>query len=264
MIQETISKSTDDMDEQFINEYIDAAIEGNFETFAENWGLSVDEAHKTALRFSPLEEYIPEGTTLSETDSTDTFTKNGVTIDTSGDIDATLLGMVGPGGKAKAIKGMLSGAKNLMSTKGGKASDLLMKPPGIGKEAAKKVTKPAQAASEKAMQKQLVKAAIPAATAIGLSGNRNKDGDFVSALNEDTPREVIDLGQPDGVEPLPDTEETMGNQYGYHKKKGQNFWTVNNDDPYWDTHEMGTGDAWTEAELKKAPAKELDWSSWFN
>jgi len=42
------------------------------------------------------------------------------------------------------------------------------------------------------------------------------------------------------------------------------FWTVNNDDPYWDSHEMGTGDAWSDAEVKKAPAKELDWSSWFN
>jgi hypothetical protein len=71
------------------------------------------------------------------------------------------------------------------------------------------------------------------------------------------------FGQEDG-RIVKEAPETMGNQFGYHKQEGQNFWTVNNDDPYWDTHEMGTGDAWSDAELKKAPAKELDWSSWFN
>jgi hypothetical protein len=59
--------------------------------------------------------------------------------------------------------------------------------------------------------------------------------------------------------------ETMGNQFGYHKREGQNFWTVNNDDPYWDNHEMGTGDAWSDADLKEEPLQELDidFSSWF-
>jgi len=71
------------------------------------------------------------------------------------------------------------------------------------------------------------------------------------------------FGQEDG-RIVKEAPETMGNQYGYHKREGQNFWTVNNDDPYWDSHEMGTGDAWSDAEVKKAPAKELDWSSWFN
>ena len=89
-------------------------------------------------------------------------------------------------------------------------------------------------------------------------GSRNKDGDF----------EKVDLGRPEPIlideVPQETTPETMGNQYGYHKQEGQNFWTVNNDDAYWDTHEMGTGDAWSDAELKKAPAQELDWSSWFN
>ena len=89
----------------------------------------------------------------------------------------------------------------------------------------------------------------------GLSGNRNAQGDFID-LNK------IARGDDEaGVEEAP---ETMGNQFGYHKQEGQNFWTVNNDDPYWDSHEMGTGDAWSDAEVKKAPAKELDWSSWFN
>ena len=56
-------------------------------------------------------------------------------------------------------------------------------------------------------------------------------------------------------------EESQGNQFGYHKREGQNFWTVNNEDPYWDTHEMGTGDAWSDADAKEV-AQEVDWSNW--
>jgi len=92
-------------------------------------------------------------------------------------------------------------------------------------------------------------AAATIATGIGLYGNRNKEGDFVPEV-------------PDA--PTPEVEVEEGNQFGYHKQEGQNFWTVDNDSDYWDTHEMGTGDAWSDAEVKKAPAKELDWSSWFN
>ena len=79
---------------------------------------------------------------------------------------------------------------------------------------------------------------------------------------DDTGRIVVDdeigFEEPTG----PDMVETMGNQFGYHKKEGQNFWTVNNDDPYWDTHVMGTGDAWSDADAKEE-VQELDWSSWF-
>ena len=71
------------------------------------------------------------------------------------------------------------------------------------------------------------------------------------------------LDPPTGPDMVPETvPETMGNQYGYHKQEGQNFWTVNNDDPYWDTHEMGTGDAWSDADAKEV-VQEIDWSSWF-
>ena len=157
--------------------------------------------------------------------------------------------------------------------------------------------------SDKVTKDRAVKAGTTAAvaTGIGLMGNRNKDGDFekvdlgrpeiyseetgfdneannramIKQMNDpdgflqrqmrkkSTSGKTEQFGQEDG-RIVKEEPETMGNQYGYHKREGQNFWTVNNDDPYWDTHEMGTGDAWSDAELKKAPAKELDWSSWFN
>ena len=157
--------------------------------------------------------------------------------------------------------------------------------------------------SDKVTKDRAVKAGTTAAvaTGIGLMGNRNKDGDFekvdlgrpeiyseetgfdneannramIKQMNDpdgflqrqmrkkSTSGKTEQFGQEDG-RIVKEEPETMGNQYGYHKREGQNFWTVNNDDPYWDTHEMGTGDAWSDADLKKAPAKELDWSSWFN
>ena len=56
----------------------------------------------------------------------------------------------------------------------------------------------------------------------------------------------------------------QGNQFGYHRKPAgpdngkQTFLTVNENDPYWDTHKKGTGDAWSNADLKAKPNKEVD------
>lgn len=88
-----------------------------------------------------------------------------------------------------------------------------------------------------------------------------------------TDRQVVELPTPRVVEPLPfkapetfipsgiklaPEKESTGNQYGYHQRPGQNFLTVNNNDPYWDTHKMGTGTAWSDAKLKNQPKKEVD------
>ena len=233
--------------------------------------------------------------------------RDDVTINTSGDIDRVLLGMVGPGGKAKAVKGMLSGAKNLMSTKGGKLSDILMKPPGIGKTVANKESanklankvfaskslkanqkanrgvegpvvkgtsktlkdsnlRPAikqkvadryKAMSDKVAKDRATKTAIAGsvATGIGLMGNRNENGDFVP-VPEIVPETVPEI--------VPETvPETMGNQFGYHKRPGQNFWTIDDSDPYWDTHDKEGSSAFEEAPLKQQPQQELDWDFWF-
>ena len=93
-----------------------------------------------------------------------------------------------------------------------------------------------------------------------LKGNRDKDGSLIDLNKIARADRDVGVEEPTG----PDMPETMGNQFGYHKQEGQNFWTVNNDDPYWDTHVMGTGDAWSDADVKKE-VKELniDWSNWF-
>jgi hypothetical protein len=199
-----------------------------------------------------------------------------VTIDTSGNIDPMLIGMAG-GGKggmfkegAKKLANKVLASKSLKANQKAnrgvegpvvKGASRTLKDSNLRPSIANKTADRYKSMSDKVTKDRAVKAGTTAAvaTGIGLMGNRNKDGDF----------EKVDLGRPDPIEldesDLPGPEvETMGNQFGYHKKEGQNFWTVNNDDPYWDTHEMGTGDAWSDAELKKAPAKELDWSSWFN
>ena len=199
--------------------------------------------------------------------------RDEVTIDTSGNIDPMLIGMAG-GGKggmfkegAKKLANKVLASKSLKANQKAnrgvegpvvKGASRTLKDSNLRPSIANKTADRYKSMSDKVTKDRAVKAGTTAAvaTGIGLMGNRNKDGDF----------EKVDLGRPEPIliDEVPQEPETMGNQYGYHKREGQNFWTVNNDDPYWDTHEMGTGDAWSDAELKKAPAKELDWSSWFN
>jgi hypothetical protein len=59
-LEVNISKSQDDMDEQFIAEYVAAHKSGDFKSFAEDWGMSEEDAHSYAMEFSPLEDLYKE------------------------------------------------------------------------------------------------------------------------------------------------------------------------------------------------------------
>jgi hypothetical protein len=95
-----------------------------------------------------------------------------------------------------------------------------------------------------------------AATAIGLSGNRNKDGDFIEAASdtqdmmeqdwemeqEDTPK--IDLNKIAREDDSVGVEEPTGpdmveaeERPGWKKNPGANWWSVNIESPYWQTDE---------------------------
>ena len=192
--------------------------------------------------------------------------------------EAILNGMVGSTGKLNAAKGMLSKAGNKIfgskalkanqKTKRGVEGPVVtgasrtLKDSNLRPSVSNKTADRYKSMSDKVKKDNATKVGttVAAGTAIGLSGNRNSDGDFVSSLNENTPREKVDLQQPKGIEQPEEAPE--GNQFGYHQRPGQNFMTVNNDDPYWDTHEMGTGDAWSDADTKTVQ-QEVDWSNWF-
>ena len=271
MLEEDISKDQDEMNEQFIQEYQEAYESGDFETFAENWGLGIEEAHKIALEMPQLDGFVPEDVTKSEEDTPDSVTRNGVTIDTSGDMDPMIENM-GGAGATKLVKGMFArnsdkAAKvfkrdKVVTPRAGKAvqvkpdakftsganSKHIVKNKNFDKPTTAKSTKPTQRQAELATAGGLT-------TALLLNGNRNEQGDFIEG-----PKEKVDLQQPKGIEQPEEAPE--GNQFGYHQRPGQNFMTVNNDDAYWDTHEMGTGDAWSDADVKKVQ-QEVDWSNWF-
>jgi len=264
------------------------------------------------------EDFVPDYTATAKYEGPG---RDVVTIDTSGNIDPMLIGMAG-GGKggmfkegAKKLANKVLASKSLKANQKAnrgvegpvvKGASRTLKDSNLRPSIANKTADRYKSMSDKVTKDRAVKAGTTAgaATAIGLMGNRNKDGDFekvdlgrpeiyseetgfdneannramIKQMNDpdgflqrqmrkkSTSGKTEQFGQEDGriVKTEAEEPETMGNQYGYHKREGQNFWTVNNDDPYWDTHEMGTGDAWSDAELKKAPAKELDWSSWFN
>lgn len=106
---------------------------------------------------------------------------------------------------------------------------------------------------------------IGAVTALNLLGDRDEDGSLkVAALPKEEPKkEKVDLNKIAREDRSVGEENPWeGNQLGYHKRPGQNFWTVDDTDPYWDTHEMGTGSPWEEAEPKQV-VQEFDFSKWF-
>ena len=231
-----------------------------------------DEAPTEGVDQSLNEDFVPDYTATAKYEGPG---RDEVTIDTSGEINPMLIGMAG-GGKggmfkegAKKLANKVLASKSLKANQKAnrgvegpvvKGASRTLKDSNLRPSIANKTADRYKSMSDKVTKDRAVKAGttVGAATGIGLMGNRNENGDFVK----------VDLGRPEPIlideVPQETTPETMGNQFGYHKQKGQNFWTVNNDDAYWDTHEMGTGDAWSDAEVKKAPAKELDWSSWFN
>ena len=284
MLEEDVSKSNAEMDEQFIAEYQEASIEGNFDNFAEAWGMSLEDVHTRALELSQLDGFVPDDFTMDENTviDKDTITAANDAYENTGKLDfnpemdpereAILNGMVGSTGKANAIKGMFSKlGNNLFASKALKANQKAkrgvegevvkgtsktLKDSNLRPSIANKTADRYKSMADKVKKDNAVKTGTVAgaATAIGLSGNRNENGDF----------EKVDLYQPQGIEQPEEQPESKseGNQFGYHKKEGQNFMTVNNDDAYWDTHEMGTGDAWSDADVKKVQ-QEVDWSNWF-
>ena len=249
------------------------------------WGMTEEEIYDIYPAMELIdskneEEIVSEW----EPDYSKTAEYEGVNTDKvklgSLDIDPALAGMLG--GRGQAVKKGASWLANKLFaspalktnqlTKGGKVGQRI-DPGTISKNVAGTGLKPSvkKATTDKyktmvgnVAKKNATKvAAGTTAAAIvggainrGLQGNRNAQGDF-TVYDEEA------LDPPTGPDMVPETvPETMGNQYGYHKQEGQNFWTVNNDDPYWDTHEMGTGDAWSDADAKEE-VQELDWSSWF-
>ena len=78
----------------------------------------------------------------------------------------------------------------------------------------------------------------------GLTGNRDKDGSLKVA----------------GA-PKPEVESE--NQFGYHKQEGQNFWTIDDSDSYWQTHDKEGSSAFEEAPLKEQAQEEFDSDYWF-
>jgi len=137
---------------------------------------------------------------------------------------------------AKGAKGMLKGdkgSKNQVnpdkkfdSDKGTKHKINPDKPTGA------KEVKPTMTTGRKA---ELVSAG-GLTTALGLMGDRDKDGNLKVA----TPEPDYDVFDEEALDPPtgPDMpEEVKEERPGWHKREGQNFWTVNNDSPYWDTEE---------------------------
>jgi len=70
-------------------------------------------------------------------------------------------------------------------------------------------------------------------------------------------------GPEEDFEALAGHGKFSNNQNGYHKREGQNFWTIDNDDPYWDTHDMEGSSAFEEApRTDKEETPKFDMNFW--
>ena len=276
-LEATISKSTEEMDTQF-NQELELVLTDKYplDDFLDDWGMSFEELLADDSIGYPQEESLMR---LKGIEGTHQSMNEGINPEWEGEgitselipgetMIATLLekaglspeyaAMVGavatkrPMNMTKGTKGMLSSGKGSKvqvkpkekfdQSKGAKHKVILDKPKVIKADKPKGMT---------TQRKAELTTAGGLTTALGLSGLRGKDGSLQPA--EPTPEVVT----PD-VEP-----EAPSNQFGYHKQEGQNFWTVDNDDSYWDTHDIEGSSAFEEAPLKQQPQQELDWDFWF-
>ena len=266
-LEVNVGKSTQEMEQQFIDEFMDAYQNDDMATFAENWGMTVEEAMEAAKQYYPLEEMMG-----SETDTgidVQSILSGPVTQD---QIDALMAksdkaeNMLPIGRVKKVADGMFRRSHTPSSKKA---------VTNYNKKKQKDWQKEASKSQAKKKDKELLKDQEDAAkialggstiaTAIGLSGDRDEDGSLkVAALPKEEPKkEKVDLNKIAREDRSVGEENPWeGNQLGYHKRPGQNFWTVDDTDPYWDTHEMGTGSPWEEAEPKQV-VQEFDFSKWF-
>ena len=293
-LEATINKSTEEMDTQF-NQELELVLTGKYplDDFLDDWGMSFEELvnddsigypqEESLMRLKGIEgthqsmneDFVPDYTKTAEYEGVDTDeVKLG-----SLDINPALAGMLG--GKGQALKQGLSklgnkvfASKALKTNQQAKrgvegpvvtGASRTLKDSNLRPSIKNKTADKYKAMTSRVKQKNATKVAAGTAGAAivggainrGLKGNRNAQGDF-TVFDEDR------LDPPTGPDmPEEVTPEASENQFGYHKREGQNFWTVDNDDSYWDTHDIEGSSAFEEAPLKQQPQQELDWDFWF-
>lgn len=311
-LEVNVGKSTQEMEQQFIDEFMDAYQNDDMATFAENWGMTVEEAMEAAKDYYPLQEMMePKIPEISMEGINPEWESEGITSEmipgesAVGDAitwlaekagvppEAALL-MAGVTGKdpkkvKKGAEGLFTPKmtkKGLPDKRGSKSGEVVEGtkggsgvPVGDVKKGGFPSTKQTGVTTTgKGKQAKLgltdknkreaiagTATGIGAVTALNLLGDRDEDGSLkVAALPKEEPKkEKVDLNKIAREDRSVGEENPWeGNQLGYHKRPGQNFWTVDDTDPYWDTHEMGTGSPWEEAEPKQV-VQEFDFSKWF-
>ena len=293
-LEATINKSTEEMDTQF-NQELELVLTGKYplDDFLDDWGMSFEELvnddsigypqEESLMRLKGIEgthqsmneDFVPDYTKTAEYEGVDTDeVKLG-----SLDINPALAGMLG--GKGQALKQGLSklgnkvfASKALKTNQQAKrgvegpvvtGASRTLKDSNLRPSIKNKTADKYKAMTSRVKQKNATNVAagtvgaaiVGGAINRGLKGNRNAQGDF-TVFDEDR------LDPPTGPDmPEEVTPEASENQFGYHKREGQNFWTVDNDDSYWDTHDIEGSSAFEEAPLKQKPTQELDWDFWF-
>jgi len=302
-LEATISKSTEEMDTQFNQELeLVLTGKYPLDDFLDDWGMSFEELladdsigypqEESLMRLKGIEgthqsmneDFVPDYTKTAE------YEGDGITSELipgesliapllqKAGLDPAMAAVVGSVVTKKPQKGMLSNKifaskalKSNQKTKRGVEGPVVtgasrtLKDSNLRPSIKNKTADKYKAMTSRVKQKNAtnVAAGVTGAAIVGgainrgLKGNRNAQGDF-TVFDEDR------LDPPTGPDmPEEVTPEASENQFGYHKREGQNFWTVDNDDSYWDTHDIEGSSAFEGAPLKQQPQQELDWDFWF-
>ena len=245
MQEVNVSKNQGEMDTQFTKEYFKIRTQEDLENFAEDWGYTADE----------LVDYISENPHLIAEEPKED--ERGLTGNR--DADGTLKVDVGYPKYGEVENDTLDIEKQIAEPK-----EFKEKPAEKSKEVQFTHADGSYATAEPGTD--LANALRDQQYFPGDIAAQNTDKEFTPETKGMLKVDLNKIAREDdevGVEE-PEGEDKPDNKFGYHKKPGQSFWTVNNSDPYWDTHEMGTGDAWSDAELKKETKDlDIDLFSWF-
>ena len=285
----------DQMDDMFVKEYGDVLMgDKTLESFLDDWGYSKEELDSYLDSRPDLMDKLPRDFDLPNA-NVDNF--SGINPEWEGEgITSEMLpgdsavadavtwlaekagvspeaAMLAAGVVSRNPKNIKKGAEGMFN-KGSKSFDKRKKFGDNTKQKKIEQIKDQRKGSNelaKTKQKQLDKnkrtaeKAGAAALTTGLTANRmlNGDRDVDGTLKVAPKIDLNAIARGDDSVGEEESGAWDNNQFGYHKRPGQNFWTIDNSDPYWDTHEMGTGSAFEDSALKAAPRKGLDWSSWF-
>lgn len=316
-----IGKSQEEMDNQFVEEFIDAYQSDTMDVFADNWGMTVDEAMDYAKKFYPLEEMMESESGESSSSFMKDVLLGALGIKDAGASEGTAKNGMFNNEPSTFGKFIMDLMPSVRMTKGNTEMQDTVDDTDVGvtvdpvekyKKSVKEGERQFADFDEFGPKDEMTQAEVDAPTKkefVDFDEFGRKDEMTQAEVDEEEASAMEEAGMIDGVDwnefGLKDEDGTLEAEKdgkvkpkakampeapaidrqlkgerdkdgsfkqpegevspfgpGYHKRKWQNFWTVNEKDPFWQTEEgglaaekvLGSRPGW----VKQKEAKEFD------